>query len=191
MNLQGLTRVKLLVTICLFLVISGVFIYRSDWFQETFLYPFLYRSTIYQYALENEVDPYLVAAVIRTESKFIPEARSPKGALGLMQMMPETAQWVAEQNKVVDFSPDTLTQPEMNIRLGTWYLASLKHEFENNEVLVLAAYNGGRGNVKEWMKKYGWTMEFSDFSQIPFKETREYVGKVLYHKQRYQDLYGR
>jgi len=70
-------------------------------------------------------------------------------------------------------------------------LSSLRKEFSSNEVLMLAAYNGGRGNVKQWMNKYGWTMQFDGIQQIPFRETREYVGKVLHNKQRYEELYGR
>ena len=107
-----------------------------------------------------------------------------------MQMMPETAKWVAEQTDFEDFTLNYLEDPEVSIRLGTWYLASLKKEFNNNEVLVLAAYNGGRGNVKQWMRQYGWTMSFRDINQIPYQETREYVGKVLRSKQQYRELYS-
>jgi soluble lytic murein transglycosylase len=146
---------------------------------------------VYEYAVKNEIDPFLVAGVIRTESKFVPLARSPKGALGLMQMMPETARWVAEQQENPDFVMNDLENPEISIRMGTWYLASLKHEFKNNEVLTLAAYNGGRGNVRQWMRQYDWSMSFQETEQIPFGETRDYVGKVLRNKQRYQELYGR
>lgn len=166
------------------------FTYTSDWFQRKYIYPFPYKELVYEYSLKNEVDPFLVAAVIRTESKFLPRARSPRGAFGLMQMMPETAQWVAKESKEQDFSLERLAEPEVNIRMGTWYLSNLQREFQGNPSLVLAAYNGGRGNVKEWMKRFGWDGNFSDHSQIPFKETREYVGKVLRSQKRYRDLYG-
>ncbi|MPN56149.1 Soluble lytic murein transglycosylase [bioreactor metagenome] len=108
-----------------------------------------------------------------------------------MQLMPETAQWIASQIEYPDFKLSDLEDPEVNIRFGTWYLQSLKKEFKGNEILMLAAYNGGRGNVKQWMQRYGWGMDFRDIDQIPFRETKEYVGKVLHSKQRYQDLYGR
>ena len=146
---------------------------------------------MYQYAIENNISPYLVAGVILAESKFNPQARSPKGATGLMQIMPETGQWIVSQIENEYESVGDLTDPETNIQLGTWYLSSLKKEFSGNEVLILAAYNGGRGNVKQWMNKYGWTQQFDGIEQIPFKETREYVGKVLRNKQRYEELYGR
>lgn len=186
-----LTWMKVLVVGLAIVVISSYGAFHSDWFQKNYLYPFPYQNLVYHFALENEIDPFLVAGVIRTESKFIAQARSPKGALGLMQMMPETANWVAGQLEYTDFEVSQLENPEMNIRLGTWYLSSLKREFKGNEILALAAYNGGRGNVRQWMNQYGWTMNFSDIEQIPFRETREYVGKVLYSKQHYQELYGR
>lgn len=186
-----LARMKILVSIILIVVISYG-IYHSDWFQKKYIYSFPYQGIVYNYAAEKELDPFLVAAVIRTESKFNTKARSPKGALGLMQMMPETAKWVAEQMDFSeDFTTDQLSNPDINIRMGTWYLSSLKKEFKGNEVLMLAAYNGGRGNVKQWMARYNWDMSFNDSEKIPFLETREYVNRVLCSKKRYQELYGR
>lgn len=166
------------------------FSFNSNWVQKKFFYPFAYQDIIYRNSLKYDISPYLVAGIIRNESKFMPQARSPKGAVGLMQLMPETANWVAAQTKQPDFNERDLEIPEVNIRLGTWYLAELKDEFGDNEVLTLAAYNGGRGNVKNWMKQNGWTLAFQDIEQIPFKETREYVRKVLRDKVRYQELYG-
>lgn len=170
---------------------GGYTIYSTDWFQKKFVYPLPYEDVIYRYALENDLNPYLIAGVIKAESKFIPQARSPKGASGLMQLMPETAQWIAGQMEITDFKQADLNDPDTNIRLGSWYLASLEKEFHGNEVLMLAAYNGGRGNVRQWMRQNNWGMDFQDASQIPFRETREYVGKVLRNKKRYQELYGR
>lgn len=185
------TWLKVLI-IGLLLSVTGIYaVFNSDWFQKKYVYPFLYQEAIYTYALERDLDPYLIAGVIRTESKFISEARSPKGALGLMQIMPETGRWIAEQTNHKEFSAADLTDPDINIRFGSWYLASLKKEFAGNEVLILAAYNGGRGNVKQWMQRYGWSNDFVEIDQIPFKETKEYVEKVLYNKKRYQALYGR
>lgn len=176
----------------LVVITTGIYaVFASDWFQKKYMYPLLYQEAIYTYALERELDPFLVAGVIRTESKFINEARSPKGALGLMQIMPDTGRWIAEQLGETEFATADLTDPDINIRFGSWYLASLKKEFGSNEVLILAAYNGGRGNVKQWIERYGWNSEFNDIQQIPFKETREYVEKVTASKKNYQKLYGR
>ncbi|WP_378956374.1 lytic transglycosylase domain-containing protein [Pelosinus sp. sgz500959] len=185
-----LARMKILVTIgFVLMVVYGI--YTSDWFQKKYLYPFPYQDIIYRYAIEKELDPFLIAGVMKVESKFNTRARSPKGALGLMQMMPETATWVAEQMDDSEFSIEQLERPEVSIRMGTWYLSSLKKEFKGNQVLMLAAYNGGRGNVKQWMERYEWNMSFDEVDKIPFLETKEYVDKVLYSKKRYQELYGR
>lgn len=186
---KNLTLLKLLLVFIAAVTVSGYVVYQSDWFQKTYLYPFPYQAIVYQSAAENDVDPMLIAGVIRAESKFVADARSPKGAVGLMQMMPETASWAADQQEWRDFSVERLTEPEINIRLGTWYLASLRKEFGGNEILMLAAYNGGRGNVKQWMRQYGWDLHFSAIEQIPFRETRDYVGRVLAGKKKYQELY--
>lgn len=185
------SRLTLLALLLLVGMLAGYFTYTSEWFQKKYIYPFPNKDIVYQYSLKNNLDPFLVAAIIRTESKFLPRARSPRGAFGLMQMMPETAQWVAKESKETDFNLERLGEPEVSIRMGTWYLANLTREFKGNQVLVLAAYNGGQGNVKEWMQRYGWNAAFADASQIPFKETREYVGKVLHSQKRYVELYGR
>jgi soluble lytic murein transglycosylase len=189
--LRILNWIKALVGTVLILAIASYEVFTSDWFQKKYMFPFPYQDIVYQYSLERDIDPFLIAGVIRTESKFNNQAKSPKGALGLMQMMPETATWVAEQMDNIEYDITQLENPEVNISMGTWYLASLKKEFKGNEVLMLAAYNGGRGNVKQWMGQYEWTMSFDEIDRIPFRETREYVNRVLYSKKRYQELYGR
>jgi soluble lytic murein transglycosylase len=189
--LRIFTWLKLLALTLVLTVAASYFLYNSDWFQRKFLYPFPHRETVYRYALERSLDPHLVAGMIRTESKFIPTARSPKGAVGLMQIMPETGYWVAEQLNTANFTEAMLTDPELSIRFGTWYMASLKKDFRDNEILALAAYNGGQGNVRQWMRQYGWTADFRDVDKIPFPETREYVKRVLRAKDKYRDLYGR
>lgn len=189
MQLRVSARGKVLLLGLTILCIIAYFGFRSEWFQKTYLYPYPYRSLVCEYAEERKLDASLVAGVILSESKFKLEARSHKGALGLMQLMPDTAKWIAEQIDDDQFSLGDLNDPEINIRFGTWYLASLKKEFHGNEVLILAAYNAGRGNVKEWMRKYRWDMSFKDIDQIPYQETREYVSKVLKSKEKYRRLY--
>lgn len=120
---------KVLIVSLLFAALGMYTVYTSDWFQKKYIYPFLYQEAVYTYALERELDPFLVTGVIRTESKFIAEARSPKGALGLMQIMPETGRWIAEQLGEKEYMTADLTDPDINIRFGTWYLASLKKNF--------------------------------------------------------------
>lgn len=182
---------KVLVMVLCLGIVAGMAYFQTDSFQRKYLYPFPYQDLVSHYAQANRLDPYLVASVIKAESKFSNLAKSPRGAMGLMQMMPETAEWVAKQMDETSFKVDHLNDPDVSIRFGTWYLASLRKEFKNNDVLALAAYNGGRGNVKQWMKEYNWSSDFADIDQIPFKETRQYVRQVLSDREKYKKLYSK
>lgn len=153
---------------------------------DIYIYP--YKDIIIKYANENGLEVSLLTAVIISESKFYYSAESHRGAKGLMQLMPETAKWVAEKIGHENFSEEQLLDPETNIKLGSWYLASLKKEFNGNEILMLAAYNAGRGNVNEWITSNGWKRDFNDIEEIPYPETKVYVEKVLMRKQFYEDL---
>lgn len=154
-----------------------------------FYYPFPYQSLIFKYASAYNQDPYLLAAMMKAESNFDPRAVSPKGARGLMQIMPETGQAIALQLDYSNFSPDKLFEPETNIKFGAWYLADLNNEFNGSTVLMLAAYNGGRGNVREWIKGTKTPGGIASIDQIPFPETRNYVKKVLSYQKLYTRLY--
>ena len=167
---------------------AGIFL-KCEYVQKKYMYPYPHQEIIRQYAEKYQVEAPLVAGVIMSESKFQNEVHSHRGAIGLMQLMPETAEWISEQLEI-SYDKEKLHEPEMNIRLGTWYLASLKQEFKGNEVLMLAAYNAGRGNVRSWMEEYGWDTSFTDIREIPFAETREYVQNVLKNKEHYKLLYG-
>ena len=162
--------------------------------QKKFLYPFPYRSTVENYSSRWKVDKFLAIAVMKVESNFSEEAHSRSGAVGLMQIMPDTAAWIAyqlgEPPEEISDDIEHLHDPETNIRYGTWYLAELKDEFKGNDVLALAAYNAGRGNVHEWMEKNNWSENFSDADKIPYPETRDYVKRVLHCREKYSELYG-
>ncbi|MGI6143631.1 MAG: lytic transglycosylase domain-containing protein [bacterium] len=168
-------------------VLMIILISHTGWFWRL-LYPIHYEEIIFRYSRQFGVDPYLVTAVIRVESKYYPRALSSMGAVGLMQIMPETGQWVAENLGLEDFTPDSLYDPEINICIGTWYLASLQQEF-GDLALVLAAYNGGRGNVKRWLEKQKAEGKTAGLEGFPFPETRSYVVKVLNNYKRYQEIY--
>ncbi|MBT9139630.1 MAG: Soluble lytic murein transglycosylase [Dehalococcoidia bacterium] len=153
------------------------------------LYPYFYREVIERYAASYGVDPLLVAAVIRVESKFDQNAVSRRGALGLMQLMPATANWIAPQLGITVLTEEMILTSEINIRLGTWYLANLATEFNHNRELILAAYNAGRGQVSGWLAEGVWSGSYEDVADIPFLETRNYVSKVRAAYNRYQALY--
>jgi soluble lytic murein transglycosylase len=105
-----------------------------------------------------------------------------------MQLMPATAQWVAKK-AVVKYHPDKLFDPAYNIKLGTWYLSDLLHDFNGNIWLAIAAYNGGRGNVKEWIATGRWLGDVEAIHKIPFAETRRFVQKVKIAWEIYSRLY--
>ncbi|MBS3873313.1 MAG: lytic transglycosylase domain-containing protein [Dethiobacter sp.] len=181
-------RYALLLTLVAVMVVMAVLIAPSLW---RIIYPWPYRDIVLRYAELHGLDPFLVAAVIRVESSFRSKAVSPKGARGLMQIIPTTGQWIASQVEVPDYSEDRLDNPETNIMMGTWYLRNLKEQFDGNLVVALAAYNGGRGNVKNWLKEGVWSGQVADIASIPFSETRHYVWRVLRIQQVYRELYGR
>ncbi|AVX19889.1 soluble lytic murein transglycosylase [Carboxydocella sporoproducens DSM 16521] len=171
----------------LFLLILIIGQSRALW---KWLYPFPYQEVIYREAERYHLDPLLVAAVIHTESKFNPRARSEKGAIGLMQLMPETARWAASQLQLGSVKEEDLLRPELNIKLGCWYINQLAREFNGDMIIVLAAYNGGSGNVRKWLEKEKWSGQHSTIDDIPFPETRAYVKKTLRAYEIYQILYA-
>ena len=150
-------------------------------------YPFDYRDVVVSAAEKEEVSPSLVASVILAESKYKNTAESETGALGLMQLMPDTARWVEQQMGHGNYTDRQLKEPETNIQLGTWYLGYLLKEFNGDEVQALAAYNAGRGHVESWIKEKNWN---GMVDTIPFPETRMYVKTVLIYQERYESLYG-
>ena len=165
------------------------FILQFSSMQRSYLYPYPYQDEVRTYAEEYQVDSDLVMAVIKTESNFNQEAVSHRGAVGLMQIMPATADWIASQLEDESFTQEKLYEPDLNIRYGIWYLAELQREFDDNTVLVLMAYNAGRGNVRTWMEENHWNMSFNNVEAIPFGETREYVKRVMKYREKYRKLY--
>lgn len=151
------------------------------------MYPLFFRDIVKSEAIRRNVDPYFVFAVIRQESVFNPAIASSAGAIGLMQIMPATGKAIAQDLKE-PFAIDTLYRPAGNIRYGTYYLRSLLDQFNENEVLTLASYNGGPPNAKEWyLRNKG--KDFDLFVEdIDFSETRKYVKKVLANYWVYRKL---
>lgn len=153
------------------------------------LYPVKYSEYVWQYSSKYNIDPYLVLAVIKAESNFNPEAKSNKKAHGLMQIMPDTGKWIAEKTAVEGFKEEMLLEPELNIKMGCWYIDNLSKEFNRDTDLVLAAYNGGRGNVKKWLNNRKYSYDGEKLDNIPFKETDEYVKRVKTNYRIYLKLY--
>ncbi len=155
------------------------------------IYPIYYHEIIDQYAIEYHLDPYLVAAIIKTESKFSEKAESNKQARGLMQIVPVTGKWAAQELKITDYNETMLFIPDINIRIGCWYLDKLRTEFGGNLSLMITAYNGGSGNVHKWLKNRNYSEDGRTLQKIPFDETRMYVKRVLKNYKIYKTIYRR
>lgn len=175
----------------LIILIALVIVYFSVTFlTKKYVFPYKYSEYIDSYSAEYDVDPLLVLSVIKTESDFNESALSNRGAKGLMQIMDKTGEWAAEEIGVNYFMPNMLFDPELNIRMGCWYLANLEMEFTDLD-LVIAAYNGGSGNVNKWLKDPEYSKDGQKLDYIPFKETKKYVDKVNTNYSIYKYLYSR
>jgi soluble lytic murein transglycosylase len=165
-------------TLALLLVVAAaagaaVFVAEPDWYLRV-RYPLRYDHIVRGHAENYRLDPALVAAVIYQESKFDPDARSAQGAVGLMQLLPETAQGIATRTGGTAFEVDDLYDPELNVRYGSWYLRHLLDKYGSEE-RALTAYNGGQGNLDRG---------------IVHDETRHYVDRVLELRVIYRDAYA-
>lgn len=152
------------------------------------IYTIKYRDEIEKYAKEYSIDPLLVSAIISVESKYKKDAISYKGALGLMQILPTTGKWAAEEIGIKNYNDDMLFDEDINIKIGCWYLNKLKKQFDSIE-LVIAAYNGGSGNVAKWLKCEEYSDDNITLKKIPFKETEDYVRKVMRNYKIYTYIY--
>jgi soluble lytic murein transglycosylase len=155
----------------------------------TLFYPMPHQDLVVSYAESYDIDPLLVFSLIKVESRFSTEAISHSGAQGLMQLMPDTARWAANQLNMEGFDDTKLVDPETNIKLGCWYISDLSREFDGRLPLVIAAYNAGRGNVREWLLVGIWDGTVEDVQKVPFPETRNHIRKVLNEYEIYRMIY--
>ncbi|MEA4854150.1 MAG: lytic transglycosylase domain-containing protein [Christensenella sp.] len=177
--------------ICIAVAVCAVFgaLYITGNLETKADYPLDYEDLILKYANEYELDPYFVAAVIKTESGFRPDAESGAGAIGLMQIMPETGQWASEKIGMENFTSDMLFDPETNIRLGCWYLSFLKERFSGDLPIMMAAYNAGHNKVQQWLENPEYSSDGKQLTNIPYEETDNYVKKVTKAYEKYKEYY--
>jgi soluble lytic murein transglycosylase len=153
--------------------------------------PLRHDDIIRQQAADKNLDPSLIAGVIYVESRFRDQT-SHAGAKGLMQLMPSTADYIAQKSGGTEFVQGDLADPQINIAYGSWYLRYLLDHYHGNTILALAAYNAGEGKVDEWWRNAADRGErFRVADHIPFPETRDYVAKVLDARRDYRREYRR
>jgi soluble lytic murein transglycosylase len=176
-------RRRLVVTLALVatVVAAGLAVWHTQpvWL-DRLRYPLRYEAIVKTHARNYDLDPALLAAVIYTESRFRPDARSPAGALGLMQLLPETGRAIALRTGGHAFVVSDLLDPEINVRYGSWYLRELIRKYDSVPV-ALAAYHAGQGNVDRWRE---------EGLEVQFPETRAYVANVLELVPVYRRAYG-
>jgi soluble lytic murein transglycosylase len=183
----GRRRGRLLALLSLLSLCLSLLAWRSQAFWDA-LSPVTHKQLLYELAGSEKVDPLLLAAIIKTESGFNPIAESSQGALGLMQLMPATAEQMAHELKINYQDADDLYTQEINLRLGTRYFAKLLKANGGSLVLALAAYNAGPAKVRSWgLQPWGQDQD-QLLAQIPLASTRAYVRRVLWHYRFFKRL---
>ena len=172
----------LILFLCIFAAVAGFYLVRR-------FFPLDYTEIIIHYSEVHGVDHLLIASIINVESGFNRYAVSPAGASGLMQIMPNTAYWIAEQIGIENFNyEEMIFNPRVNINMGTWYIERLISTHYNLET-ALAAYNAGSGNVSNWLIDENFSEDGRVLIHIPFPETRNYVSRVSLARRIYAILW--
>ena len=183
----------MLIAAAIIAVVAGIAIVEpfADKAVQEIALPLRHEDIIRQQAADKDLDPTLIAGVIYVESRFRDQT-SVAGAKGLMQILPSTADYIAQKSGGTQFRQGDLASPQINIAYGSWYLRYLLQKYEGHEVLALAAYNAGEGKVDEWYRSASDRGEdFEVASHVPFPETRDYVTRVLDARERYKREYRR
>lgn len=173
--------VTVLIIALIVVSVGGVLVYSR--------YPLYYKDYIGEFSDKYDIDPYLVMSVINVESGYNKDAISSKEARGLMQIAESTGEWASNKLEIDNYQKEMLFDPKLNIEFGTWYLKNLAGEFGGKRDLVLAAYNGGSGNVNKWLEDKDYSSDGQRLDKIPFKETENYLKKVKSDYEMYQKLY--
>lgn len=172
--------------LAIIIILLGAFLIESKSIYKI-IYPKKYSEIVEEYSKEFNIDENLVYSVIKAESKFRKDAISKKGAKGLMQISDITRDWATEE---LNLGSIDIFDPNTNIKIGCWYLNKLYKEFGDKN-LVIAAYNGGSGNVNKWLANKNYSKDGNKLNNIPFKETSSYVVKVNENYIMYNKIYGK
>jgi soluble lytic murein transglycosylase len=178
---------KIFILLCIITVLGCII---NHYLQYRCFYPLKYYEEVSTNADKYDIDPLLIMALIKAESNFEPEAVSHKDAVGLMQITPSTASWAAERMGMEDFSTEKLSQPEINIAIGVWYIDYLLDYYDGNLQLALAAYNAGTGTVDKWYAENKIEQQ-GDLISLPYDETTNYIIKTRTYYERYKQMYDK
>lgn len=182
--------IKFLIILIIFLLLYFILfkIIEIDKIVMKKIYPLKYSEYIDKYAEEYNIDKYLVYAIIKAESNFKEDAKSTSNAVGLMQIMEATA--IETANKMdLNVAKEDLFEPELNIKIGLKYFTNLLKKYNDNYNLAIIAYNAGIGNVDKWIREGTIKPDGTDIENVPFKETNNYVRKILRDYDIYRELY--
>ena len=180
-----------IITVFTFAIIVVVLTFFYSGGYEYFLkvlYPIEHEEIIDKISTEYGVDPALICGIIKTESGFNKKAQSKAGALGLMQIMPETFEWLQTHTEDKHMNERYLSNPDTNIKYGTYFIAYLLKKY-GTEREAICAYNAGMGNVNKWLEDKRFSHDGKHLDYIPFNESRDYVKKVLKNREVYNKLY--
>ena len=177
------------IAVVLFVILSVIAALLAIHASRVAAYPLKYNDEVIAAAKKYDLSVSLVMGVIRTESSFVPTAVSIDGAVGLMQLMPDTADWIAGKLDMDSFKVSMLNNPATNIELGCWYLRYLMDTFNGDLKAVLAGYNAGQNRVRTWLNNPAYVDSQGKLAEIPVKDAKDYVEKVLYAQKVYQELY--
>lgn len=185
-KLKKLTSLVIVFAIIAITTLVGFYLYRLSMELQ---YPLPHYDIVNKYSIKYNVDAPLIYAIIKAESNFIPDVRSAKGAIGLMQVTPETGQWIAEKMNRNDYDEQKLINPDTNIEFGCWYINWMRTldglNYGENMDVIIAAYNCGHNKVTQWLDNIEYSKDGKKLDSIPYEETQSYVEKV----NKYYDIY--
>jgi len=189
MKFRHIFIIAILLSLIIVAALMWHFVYKNHFLKA--IYPEHYSEYVDKYAKQNSLDHNLIYAVIKNESSFKPKAYSSIGAMGLMQLTPQTFEWIQTKTPETEsYTNNDLYNPEVNIHYGTLVLSSLITEFGSVDT-SLAAYHAGRGRVNGWLIDSKYSLDGKKLDYIPYADTRAYVKKVLETRDIYKKLYDK
>ena len=158
--------------------------------KKQLIYPLEYREELLAASEEFDIDPCLLAALVYCESSFQADAVSSVGAIGLMQIMPETGQWLSGKVELdEEYTTESLYDPAVNLRLGCWYLSYLHRRYDGRWQEALTAYIAGQGQVDRWLQDPALSADGKTLDVIPGQDVKEYAAKVMRTHESYKEAY--